>query len=30
MIEEAEFRSILFLARRVLNVYGRDEPSDPI
>ena len=29
MIEEAEFRSILSLARRVLDVYGRDETSDP-
>ena len=29
MIEEAEFRSILSLARRVLDVYGSDETSDP-
>lgn len=29
MIEEAEFRSILSLARRILDVYGRDETSDP-
>lgn len=29
MIEEVEFRSILSLARRVLDVYGRDERSDP-
>ena len=29
MIEEAEFRSILSLARRVIDVYGQDEPSDP-
>ena len=28
MIEEVEFRSILSLARRVLDVYGRDETSD--
>lgn len=28
MIEEAEFRSILSLARRVLDVHGRDEASD--
>lgn len=28
MIEEVEFRSILSLARRVLDVYGRDEISD--
>ena len=29
MIEEAEFLSILSLARRVIDVYGRDETSDP-
>ena len=29
MIEEAEFRSILSLARRVLDVYGSDETSEP-
>ena len=29
MIEEAEFRSILSLARRILDVYGRDDMSDP-
>lgn len=29
MIEEAEFRSILSLARRVLDVYGRGETQDP-
>jgi hypothetical protein len=29
LIEEVEFRSILSLARRVLDVYGRDETSDP-
>lgn len=29
MIEEAEFRSIMSLARRLLDVYGRDETSDP-
>ena len=29
MIEEEEFRSILSLARRVLDVYGRNETSDP-
>lgn len=29
MIEEAEFRSIVSLARRVLDVHGRDETSDP-
>jgi hypothetical protein len=29
VIEEAEFRSILSLARRVLDVYGSDETSDP-
>jgi hypothetical protein len=28
MIEEVEFRSILSLARRILDVYGRDETSD--
>ena len=28
MIEEVEFRSILSLARRVLDVYGRGETSD--
>ena len=28
MIEEVEFRSILSPARRVLDVYGRDEASD--
>ena len=28
MIEEVEFRSILSLARRVLDVYGRDDASD--
>jgi hypothetical protein len=28
LIEEAEFRSILSLARRILDVYGRDETSD--
>lgn len=28
MIEEAEFRSILSLARRLLDVYGRDETPD--
>jgi hypothetical protein len=28
VIEEVEFRSILSLARRVLDVYGRDETSD--
>jgi len=28
VIEEAEFRSILSLARRVLDVYGRNETSD--
>jgi hypothetical protein len=28
VIEEAEFRSILSLARRVLDVYGRHETSD--
>jgi hypothetical protein len=29
VIEEAEFQSILSLARRVIDVYGRDETSDP-
>ena len=29
MIEEVEFRSILSLARRVLDVYGSDETSEP-
>jgi hypothetical protein len=29
VIEEAEFRSILSLARRVLDVYGGEEKSDP-
>jgi hypothetical protein len=29
VIEEVEFQSILSLARRVLDVYGRDETSDP-
>lgn len=29
MIEEAEFQSILSLARRVIDLYGRDEPADP-
>jgi hypothetical protein len=28
VIEEVEFRSILSLARRVLDVYGRDDASD--
>jgi len=28
MIEEAEFRSILSLARRILDVRGRNETSD--
>jgi hypothetical protein len=28
VIEEVEFQSILSLARRVLDVYGRDETSD--
>ena len=28
MIEEAEFRSILSLARRILDVYGSDETSE--
>ena len=28
MIEEAEFRSILSLAQRVLDVYGRNDTSD--
>ena len=28
MIEEVEFQSILSLARRILDVYGRDETSD--
>jgi hypothetical protein len=28
VIEEAEFRSILSLARRILDVYGSDETSD--
>lgn len=28
MIEEVEFQSILSLARRVLDVYGRDDTSD--
>ena len=28
MIEEVEFRSILSLARRVLDIYGRNETSD--
>lgn len=29
MIEEAEFRSIVSLARRVIDVYGRSETADP-
>jgi hypothetical protein len=29
VIEEAEFRSILSLARRVLDVYGSEVTSDP-
>ena len=29
MIEEAEFRSILSLAGRILDVYGSEETSDP-
>ena len=29
MIEEAEFQSLLSLARRVLDVYGSDDTSDP-
>jgi hypothetical protein len=28
VIEEVEFRSILSLARRIIDVYGQDEPSD--
>jgi hypothetical protein len=28
MIEEVEFRSILSLARHVLDIYGRNETSD--
>ncbi len=28
MIEEEEFNSILSVARRVLDVYGRPDPSD--
>jgi hypothetical protein len=28
MIEEAEFQSILSLARRVIDVYGQDDTSD--
>jgi hypothetical protein len=28
MIEEEEFQSILSVARRVLDVYGRSDPSD--
>jgi hypothetical protein len=28
VIEEAEFRSIVSLARRIIDVYGRDETAD--
>ena len=29
MIEEEEFRSIISVAQRILDVYGRPETSDP-